>query len=153
MSRDFVGALLQLNAEKQVSREALGRALEEGIQAAYRRVAGEEDIFVRVEPESGRIDVYRGRYVVDEIEDPMVEVTVDEARRTKDDAKAGDVIETIVATARGTRADLIVMTTDGRNGFLDALRGTHSERVLRAAPCPLLAIPATAFVAQRLKLD
>jgi nucleotide-binding universal stress UspA family protein len=67
--------------------------------------------------------------------------------------KAGDVIETILATARGTRADLIVMTTDGRNGFLDALRGTHSERVLRAAPCPLLAIPDTAFVAQRLKLD
>ncbi len=93
MSRDFVGALLQLNAEKQVSREALVRALEEGIQAAYRRVAGEEDIFVRVEPDSGRIDVYRGRYVVDEIEDPMVEVTVDEARQTKDDAKAGDVIE------------------------------------------------------------
>ena len=93
MSRDFVGALLQLNAEKQVSREALVRALEEGIQAAYRRVAGEEDIFVRVEPESGRIDVYRGRYVVDEIEDPMVEVTVDEARQTKPDAKSGDVIE------------------------------------------------------------
>ncbi|HKF85686.1 MAG TPA: transcription termination factor NusA [Candidatus Limnocylindrales bacterium] len=93
MSRDFVGALLQLNAEKQVSREALVRALEEGIQAAYRRVAGEEDIFVRVEPESGRIDVYRGRYVVDEIEDPMVEVTVEEARETKADAKAGDVIE------------------------------------------------------------
>ncbi len=93
MSRDFVGALLQLNAEKQVSREALVRALEEGIQAAYRRVAGEEDIFVRVEPDSGRIDVYRGRYVVDEIEDPMVEVTVDEARQTKDDARAGDVIQ------------------------------------------------------------
>ncbi len=93
MSRDFVGALLQLNAEKQVSREALVRALEEGIQAAYRRVASEEDIFVRVEPDSGRIDVYRGRYVVDEIEDPMVEVTVEEARQTKPDARAGDVIE------------------------------------------------------------
>jgi len=92
MSRDFVGALLQLNAEKQVSREALVRALEEGIQAAYRRVAGEEDIFVSVEPDSGRIDVYRGRYVVDEVEDPMVEVTVEEARQTKPDARAGDVI-------------------------------------------------------------
>ncbi|HEX5826904.1 MAG TPA: transcription termination factor NusA, partial [Candidatus Limnocylindrales bacterium] len=68
-------------------------ALEEGIQAAYRRVAGEEDIFVRVEPESGRIDVYRGKYVVDEIEDPMVEVTVEEARQTKPDARAGDVLE------------------------------------------------------------
>ncbi len=93
MSRDFVGALLQLNAEKQVSREALIRAVEEGIQAAYRRVAGEEDIFVRVEPESGRIDVYRGQYVVDEIEDPMVEVTVAEARETNPDAKAGDILE------------------------------------------------------------
>ena len=55
MSRDFIGALLQLNAEKQVSRDALVRALEEGIQQAYRRVAGEEDIFVRIEADSGRI--------------------------------------------------------------------------------------------------
>jgi len=27
------------------------------------------------------------------------------------------------------------------NGFLDALRGSHSERVLRTAPCPLLTVP------------
>ena len=67
--------------------------------------------------------------------------------------QAGDVIETIVATAHGTEADLIVMTTDGRHGFLDALRGAHSERVLRAAPCPLLAIPDTALVTKRLKQE
>ena len=42
MSRDFVGALLQLNAEKQVSREQLIGAVEDGIQSAYRRVAGDE---------------------------------------------------------------------------------------------------------------
>jgi transcription termination/antitermination protein NusA len=93
MSRDFVGALLQLNAEKQVPQQALIRAVEEGIQAAYRRVAGEEDIFVRIEPGSGEIRVYRGRHVVDEVEDPMVEVTVDEARQTHPEARAGEVIE------------------------------------------------------------
>ncbi len=93
MSRDFVGALLQLNAEKQVPQEALIKAVEEGIQAAYRRVAGEEDIFVRIEPGSGEIRVYRGRYVVDEIEDPMVEVTVAEARQTNPEARAGEVVE------------------------------------------------------------
>jgi len=93
MSRDFVGALLQLNAEKQVSRDALVHALEDGIQQAYRRVAGEEDIFVRVEPESGRIDVYRGRHVVDDVEDPELEISVDDARKTKEDARAGDVLE------------------------------------------------------------
>jgi N utilization substance protein A len=93
VSRDFVGALLQLNAEKQVSRDALVHALEDGIQQAYRRVAGEEDIFVRVEPESGRIDVYRGRHVVEDVEDPMVEISVDEARKSKPDARAGEVLE------------------------------------------------------------
>jgi transcription termination/antitermination protein NusA len=93
MSRDFVGALLQLNAEKQVPQQALIRAVEEGIQAAYRRVAGEEDIFVRIEPGSGEIRVYRGRHVVDEIEDETVEVTVAEARKTHPEAHAGEVIE------------------------------------------------------------
>jgi nucleotide-binding universal stress UspA family protein len=42
------------------------------------------------------------------------------------------------------------MSTDGRNGFLDALRGSHSERVLRRTPCPLLAIPVAAAVVPRL---
>jgi len=56
-------------------------------------------------------------------------------------SRAGDVIDGIVDTASKTSADLIVMATDGRNGFLDALRGSHSERVLRHAPAPLLAVP------------
>ncbi|MHB8892829.1 MAG: transcription termination factor NusA, partial [Candidatus Limnocylindrales bacterium] len=93
MSRDFVGALLQLNAEKQVPQQALIRAVEEGIQAAYRRVAGEEDIFVRIEPATGEIHVFRGRYVVDEVEDATVQVTVDEARTSRPDARAGEVLE------------------------------------------------------------
>ncbi len=63
----------------------------------------------------------------------------------------GDVIETILAEAVENHAGLIVMSTDGRNGFLDALRGSHSERVLRRARCPVLAIPNTSAVASMLK--
>jgi nucleotide-binding universal stress UspA family protein len=62
-------------------------------------------------------------------------------------AKQGNVIEVILETAREIDADLILMSTDGRNGFLDALRGSHSERILRHAPCPLLAIPESSHVA------
>jgi nucleotide-binding universal stress UspA family protein len=54
----------------------------------------------------------------------------------------GDVVDTILAVARETSADLIVMTTAGRHGFLDALRGSTTERVLRSGNLPLLAIPA-----------
>jgi transcription termination/antitermination protein NusA len=94
VSRDFVGALLQLNAEKQVSREQLIGAVEDGIQSAYRRVAGDEDIHVRIDAESGRIRVYRARLVVDEIEDELTQITVEDARAFDADAKPGDVVET-----------------------------------------------------------
>lgn len=65
--------------------------------------------------------------------------------------KNGPVIETIVQTAREVEADLIVMSTDGRHGFLDALRGSHSERVLHESSCPLLAIPVGGFMASTLQ--
>jgi nucleotide-binding universal stress UspA family protein len=44
-------------------------------------------------------------------------------------------------TAMELPAGLIVMTTDGPEGFLDALRGTTSERVLREARCPVANLP------------
>jgi N utilization substance protein A len=94
VSRDFVGALLQLNAEKQVSREQLIAAVEDGIQSAYRRVAGDEDIHVRIDADTGKIRVFRARTAVDEVEDPLVEFTVDEARKYQPDAKPGDLVET-----------------------------------------------------------
>jgi transcription termination/antitermination protein NusA len=94
VSRDFVGALLQLNAEKQVSREQLIQAVEDGIQSAYRRVAGDEDIHVRIDAETGKIRVFRARLAVDEVEDPLIEFTLEEARALKADAQAGELVET-----------------------------------------------------------
>ena len=94
MSRDFVGALLQLNAEKQVPRDHLVRTVEEAIAAAYRRVANEEDIHVRIDAETGRIRVFRARTAVSEVEDPLTQFTLDEARGFNADAVLGDLVET-----------------------------------------------------------
>jgi len=94
VSRDFVGALLQLNAEKQVPREQLIRTVEEAIQSAYRRVAGDEDMHVRIDAETGKIRVFRARHVVVEVEDPATEFTLDQARAVDPDANVGDLVET-----------------------------------------------------------
>ena len=59
----------------------------------------------------------------------------------KKELRSGNVIQTIVDTSNEIDADLIVMATDGRNGFLDGLRGSHSERVLRLIRAPLLTVP------------
>ncbi|MEZ0239997.1 MAG: NusA N-terminal domain-containing protein, partial [Chloroflexota bacterium] len=94
MSRDFVGALLQLNAEKQVPREQLIRTVEEAIAAAYRRIANEEDIHVQIDGDTGRIRVYRARIAVSEVEDELTQFTLDEARAHKADAQPGELVET-----------------------------------------------------------
>lgn len=57
------------------------------------------------------------------------------------EVRNGEVIDGIVKTAREHDVDLIVMATDGRNGFLDGLRGSHVERVLRYGAAPLLTVP------------
>jgi len=54
----------------------------------------------------------------------------------------GPTVETILTDANTCLADLLVMPTAGRHGFLDALRGSTTEQVLRRAPCALLALPA-----------
>jgi len=94
VSRDFVGALLQLNAEKGVPREQLIRTVEEAIQAAYRRTPGDEDIQVRIDADSGKVRVFRARLVVDEVDDPATQTTVADAQAYLPGAQVGDLVET-----------------------------------------------------------
>lgn len=54
----------------------------------------------------------------------------------------GNVVQTILDAAVEYDVDLICMPTAGHHGILDAMRGSTTERVLRHAPCPLLAISA-----------
>ena len=94
MNRDFIGALLQLNAEKGVPREQLVHTIEDAIQSAYRRVApGYEDVHVRIDGDTGRMRVFRARPVVVEVEDPATEWSLDEAHEHKPDAAVGDLVE------------------------------------------------------------
>jgi nucleotide-binding universal stress UspA family protein len=54
--------------------------------------------------------------------------------------REGNVVDAILEAAE--EADLIIMATEGRHGALDAMRGSVTERVIRGAPCPVLAVPA-----------
>jgi nucleotide-binding universal stress UspA family protein len=59
----------------------------------------------------------------------------------KEARREGDVAAAILGAAL-EEVDLIIMATEGRRGIVDALRGTVTERVVRGAPCPVLAVPA-----------
>jgi nucleotide-binding universal stress UspA family protein len=53
----------------------------------------------------------------------------------------GTPYKAIVDAAIAEGADLIVMSTHGRTGLAHMLIGSVTERVLRRAPCPVLAVP------------
>jgi nucleotide-binding universal stress UspA family protein len=68
-------------------------------------------------------------------------------------AELGTVVPVVVASHRGDAADeivgyarahgihLIVLGTHGRTGVSRLLMGSVAERVIRTAPCPVLAVP------------
>lgn len=62
---------------------------------------------------------------------------------------SGSVVERILETADAIDAGLIVMPTAGHHGFLDAIRGSTTERVLQDCRCPLLAVNAAPSASQR----
>lgn len=55
--------------------------------------------------------------------------------------REGQVVSGILAEADDMGADLIVMGTHGRSGFERLALGSVTEKVLRKATCPVLAVP------------
>lgn len=53
----------------------------------------------------------------------------------------GSVWREILALVNTTAADLLVLGTHGRSGFERLLLGSVTEKILRAAPCPVLTVP------------
>jgi nucleotide-binding universal stress UspA family protein len=50
----------------------------------------------------------------------------------------GEPCAAILAECSAIEADLIVLSTRGRDSLRDAVIGTHAQRVIRNAPCPVL---------------
>jgi nucleotide-binding universal stress UspA family protein len=74
---------------------------------------------------------------------PRIQFDVPPGWTIERSVREGDADEVILHKAASLPADMIVMITEGPHGFLDALRGSTSERVLRETPCPVLNLPAT----------
>ncbi|HEY7242876.1 MAG TPA: universal stress protein [Xanthobacteraceae bacterium] len=56
--------------------------------------------------------------------------------------RSGNVVSTIIDVAIEFDVDFIGMPTAGHRNILDIFRGSTTERVIRHAPCPVIAVPA-----------
>ncbi len=93
INQDFFLALEDLEREKGISQTEFIAALEEAMVIAYKKSAGVAgDLSIKLNPEKKSINIYSVRHVVDEVEDPDKEISVEEAREIKKTAKAGEDI-------------------------------------------------------------
>jgi nucleotide-binding universal stress UspA family protein len=74
---------------------------------------------------------------------PDLDIPKESAGKWERRALSGDVVTALGQAIQEWGPDLVVMTTEGRHGFIDGLRGSTTERVLRGAPCPVLAVPVS----------
>jgi len=73
----------QISREKHIEPEIIVSAIEDAMVVAARKFyRTEEDLRAKFNPETGQIDVYSVRAVVDEVTDALKEITLAEARKT-----------------------------------------------------------------------
>ena len=92
MKSDFLIALTQLAAERHLPKEQVLQAIEVALASAFKRdslVIG-QNISVKLNPNSGEVNVYATKTVVDELEDDKREVLLKDAQKVKKDIALGD---------------------------------------------------------------
>ena len=83
--------------EKGIPREIIIEALVEGMKAAARKRFGSRAIVdAQYNDDTGEIEVYRFRRVVEKVEDPETEISLQEARQYDPNVEVGDEIGTQV---------------------------------------------------------
>src|SRR5688500_17287589 len=93
-SAEMLAAFRELTTTKQLERSDLLDLLRDGIHAALMRKYGPNVRFeLNVDELQGTIEITRLRQVVDAVEDPSAQVSVEEARFVDDDFQVGDMLE------------------------------------------------------------
>lgn len=84
MKSEFLIAVTQLAAERNLPQDMVVSAVEAALASAYRRdtpAGGQTNVRVRLDPGTGDVEVYEIKTVVDEVEDDLVEITLADAQR------------------------------------------------------------------------
>ena len=95
MKSDFLLAITQLSAEKNLPKEIVLKAVEAALVSAYKKdsFAPNQNVSVKIDPTTGQVKVWAEKTVVEQPADTRREVSLDEARRVKSDVQIGEPIE------------------------------------------------------------
>ncbi len=93
MKLDINLLVQQMAAERDIEADILVSAVAEAISSAARKHYKERNIHTEIDVESGEVESWTARDVVDEVEDPEIEVTLEEALAIDPTAEIGGIVK------------------------------------------------------------
>ncbi len=101
MKSEFMLAITQLSAEKNLPKEVVIAAVEAALVSAYRKdnFAPNQNISVKIDPATGGVEVWAEKTVVEQPLDIRREISLSEVSKIKPDAQIGETIK-VEATPR-----------------------------------------------------
>ena len=92
-NKDFFQALEELEVTKKINAQQLIEALENALTSAYKKMYGEaKSAQVKLSPEKHSIKIYSYKTVVEEVENPDKEISLEDAKKIKSSYKVGDLV-------------------------------------------------------------
>lgn len=93
MSNELVQALNEIERERGIPKEALIEAIKSALNTAYKKNFGvAQNVSVEFDERSGDVHVYSQKKVVDEVEDPRLEITLPEAQEMYPECRVEDMV-------------------------------------------------------------
>ncbi len=88
---DIKRVVEQVGKDKGIETEVLVKTLEEALASAARKIIGRDaDIEAAYNEEAGEIEVFQFREVVENVENPVMEISVEDGRKLDIDCELGD---------------------------------------------------------------
>ena len=119
MNKELMGALDELERDKNISKETLLDAIEQSLIQAYKNHFGKADnVHVTINRETGDFSVFADRKVVEFVEDPAEEISLVEAQKQNTNAEVGDILKVPVHSDKFGR----IATQNAKNIILQKIR-------------------------------
>jgi N utilization substance protein A len=95
MKNEFTLAFNEVLEEKQLPKEVVLEALEAAMVSAYRRAvnaSNAQHVEAKIDPETGKVIVFAEKEVVETVQDPRTEVSLEDALRVDKEAQVGSMV-------------------------------------------------------------
>jgi len=93
MNQEFMSALTELSASKNIDKEVIIETIEKALLAAYKKNYGHaQNVEASIDRATGAVSLVQKKTVVEEVNDPQVEIELSEAQKLDATYQPGDVV-------------------------------------------------------------